>query len=178
MPVLRRTVDHFEGAVERPSLDRMGKTAREMADQVVAFRLRAESWHAEAKLSQDKPEDERARVVAGLESSGPLCQRSACGGHASARRLTAQFAARQRRLVDLAGVAGFEEGLLVGWVAGVDLAASLQLGCRETACPSWACPHPEPFRRASLAPKSGSAVGRLASRRPGSRRAGSGSTSF
>ena len=72
MPVLRRTVDHFEAAVERPwSLDRMGDTAREMADQVVAFRLRAESWHAEAKLSQDKSPDERARVLAGFEAPGP-----------------------------------------------------------------------------------------------------------
>jgi transcriptional regulator len=72
LPVLRRTVEHFEAAVERPwSLDRMGETAREMADQVVAFRLPAESWHAEAKLSQDKPADERARVLAGLESPGP-----------------------------------------------------------------------------------------------------------
>ena len=72
MPVLRRTVDHFEAGVERPwSLDRMGETAREMADRVVAFRLRAASWHAEAKLSQDKPADERARVLAGLERPGP-----------------------------------------------------------------------------------------------------------
>jgi transcriptional regulator len=72
MPVLRRTVDHFEAAVEHPwSLDRMGDTAREMTDQVVAFRLRAESWHAEAKLSQDKPADERARLLAGLETPGP-----------------------------------------------------------------------------------------------------------
>jgi transcriptional regulator len=72
LPVLRRTVDHFEAAVRRPwSLERMGATAREMADQVVAFRLRAESWHAEAKLSQDKPADEQARVLAGLESDGP-----------------------------------------------------------------------------------------------------------
>jgi transcriptional regulator len=71
MPVLRRTVDHFEAAVEQPwSLNRMGDTAREMADQVVAFRLRAESWHAEAKLSQDKPADEQARVLAGLEREG------------------------------------------------------------------------------------------------------------
>lgn len=71
MPVLRRTVDHFEGAVERPwSLERMGDTAREMADQVIAFRVRADSWHAEAKLSQDKPDDERTRVLAGLESDG------------------------------------------------------------------------------------------------------------
>jgi transcriptional regulator len=72
MPVLERTVDHFEAAVEQPwSLDRMGDTAREMAAQVVAFRLRPDSWHAEAKLSQDKPDEERARVLAGLERSGP-----------------------------------------------------------------------------------------------------------
>ncbi|HEX8159571.1 MAG TPA: FMN-binding negative transcriptional regulator [Solirubrobacteraceae bacterium] len=72
MPVLRRTVDHFESAVEHPwSLQRLGKTAREMADQVIAFRLDAESWHAEAKLSQDKPADERARVLCGLEAPGP-----------------------------------------------------------------------------------------------------------
>jgi transcriptional regulator len=72
MPVLRRTVDHFEAAVERPwSLDRMGDTARRMADEVVAFHLSADSWHAEAKLSQDKPADERARVLAGLEAPGP-----------------------------------------------------------------------------------------------------------
>jgi len=72
MPVLRRTVDHFEAAVEHPwSLDRMGDEADAMAAQVVAFRLAAASWHAEAKLSQDKPADERARVLAGLEGSGP-----------------------------------------------------------------------------------------------------------
>ena len=72
LPVLRRTVEHFEAAVEQPwSLDRMGDTAHEMADEVVAFRLRADAWHAEAKLSQDKPESERARVLAGLETPGP-----------------------------------------------------------------------------------------------------------
>ena len=72
LPVLRRSVEHFESAVEHPwSLERMGETAREMADQVVAFRLRADSWHAEAKLSQDKPAGERARVLAGLEAPGP-----------------------------------------------------------------------------------------------------------
>lgn len=72
LPLLRRTVDHFEAAVDDPwSLDRMGDTAREMADQVVAFRLRASSWHAEAKLSQDKPRAEQARVRSGLEAPGP-----------------------------------------------------------------------------------------------------------
>jgi transcriptional regulator len=72
MPVLDRTVEHFEAAVEHPwSLRRMGDSARDMADQVVAFRLPAQSWRAEAKLSQDKPEEERERVLAGLESEGP-----------------------------------------------------------------------------------------------------------
>ena len=77
LPVLRRTVDHFEAAVEQPwSLDRMGEAAREMADEVVAFRLRADAWHAEAKLSQDKPASERARVLAGLETSGSYANAS------------------------------------------------------------------------------------------------------
>ena len=71
MPVLRRTVERFEAAVDEPwSLDRMGETTREMADQVIAFRLDADSWHAEAKLSQDKPADERAQVLAGFERPG------------------------------------------------------------------------------------------------------------
>jgi transcriptional regulator len=76
LPVLRRTVEHFESAVAQPwSLERMGDTAREMADKVVAFSLRAESWHAEAKLSQDKPAGERARVLAGLEAPGPYANK-------------------------------------------------------------------------------------------------------
>jgi transcriptional regulator len=72
MPVLRRTVDRFEAAVEQPwSLDRMGEEVQAIAAKVVGFRLPAASWHAEAKLSQDKPADERARVLAGLEGPGP-----------------------------------------------------------------------------------------------------------
>jgi transcriptional regulator len=76
LPVLRRTVDEFEQAVEHPwCLDRLGETAREMADQVIAFRAVAERWHAEAKLSQDKPAAERARVLAGLRAPGPYSHR-------------------------------------------------------------------------------------------------------
>jgi transcriptional regulator len=68
LPVLRRTVDHFETEWR---LDRMGATARQMADEVIAFRAVADWWHLERKLSQDKPADERARVLAGLEAPGP-----------------------------------------------------------------------------------------------------------
>lgn len=77
LPVLRRTVDHFERVMPVPwSLDRMGRTAREMADEVVAFRLIAESWHAEAKLSQDKPREDRDPVLAALEGHGPYANAS------------------------------------------------------------------------------------------------------
>jgi transcriptional regulator len=71
LPLLRRTVDHFEARVPDPwSLDRMPDTARAMADEVIGFRLRAASWHVEAKLSQDKPSAERRHVLEGLERSG------------------------------------------------------------------------------------------------------------
>ena len=72
LPVLRRTVDHFEAVVEHPwSLDRLDDGGRAMADKVIAFRLPAEAWYAEAKLSQDQPGDERARLVAALRAPGP-----------------------------------------------------------------------------------------------------------
>jgi hypothetical protein len=51
---VRRTVDCFE---------RFATASVRRADAVVAFVLRADSWHAEVKLSQDKPADE-ARVAA------------------------------------------------------------------------------------------------------------------
>ncbi len=71
LPVLERTVEHFEAGVPEPwSLASLGQTAREMADKVVAFRLAATSWHIEAKLSQDKPEHERVRLQAALNSDG------------------------------------------------------------------------------------------------------------
>ena len=86
LPTLQRTVEHFESRVEHPwSLDRMGDEARAMADKVVAFRLTAQSWHAEARLSQDKPADERVRLLAGLEAPGPYANRAL----AAAMRATA-----------------------------------------------------------------------------------------
>jgi transcriptional regulator len=72
LPVLRRTVEHFEAPVDEPwSLDRLGSRAVEMAAEVLAFRVRAESWYAEAKLSQDKPAEEQGRVLANLDRPGP-----------------------------------------------------------------------------------------------------------
>src|SRR5215212_5405289 len=87
MPVLRRTVEHFEAAVARPwSLDLLGDEAREMADKVIAFRLLATQWHCEAKLSQDKPDHEQARVLAGLEQPGPYANAALAEAMRAARR--------------------------------------------------------------------------------------------
>ncbi len=72
LDLLRRTVDHFEAPVERPwSLDEQEDGGRGMAQEVIGFRLAAERWHLEEKLSQDKPEELQADVVAGLEADGP-----------------------------------------------------------------------------------------------------------
>jgi transcriptional regulator len=57
-----------------------------MADRVVAFRLIAADWHAELKLSQDKPADERARVIAGLETPGPYFNPSVAAAMRAAER--------------------------------------------------------------------------------------------
>jgi len=90
LALLRRTVDHFEAAVEHPwSLDRMGETACAMAEEVIAFRLVAADWHLEAKLSQDKPAEERTRLEAALEGSGAYANPALAGlmRAASAKRL-------------------------------------------------------------------------------------------
>lgn len=70
--VLERTVEHFEAAFEEPwSLGSSMDYARRIAPGTVAFRLRATRVEAKAKLSQDKPEEARARVAAALERPGP-----------------------------------------------------------------------------------------------------------
>src|SRR3954453_12613221 len=103
MPVLRRTVDHFEAAVQSPwSLERMGASAREMADEVVAFRLRADRWHSERKLSQDKPAHERGRVLAGLRADGPYAN--------PALAAAMETAARPEQPEAAAGTAGPADG--------------------------------------------------------------------
>ena len=80
LPVLHWTDDHFEAAAPvQQSLDRMGQTARGVADQVVAFRLRARSWQAVATRSQTSRLSSAIAVLAGLEGAGPVCRRSAAG---------------------------------------------------------------------------------------------------
>ena len=86
LELLRRTVDHFEAPVDRPwSLDELQDGGREMAQEVVGFRLVAERWHLEEKLSQDKPEELQADVVAGLEADRPYRNDAVA---AAMRRLT------------------------------------------------------------------------------------------
>ena len=66
--VLERTVDHYERLLERPWRLR---GMDHMVEQVVGFRLRAESVHLEAKLHQDKDPEIRGAAIAGLEAPGP-----------------------------------------------------------------------------------------------------------
>ena len=56
---------------------------------MVAFRLRADSWHAEAKVSQDKPRSERDRLLGALEADGAYANPSLA---AAMRRLGSRSA--------------------------------------------------------------------------------------
>ena len=73
--VLRRTVRHFESALPVPwELDSAIDYARRIAPGTVAFVIRATRVEAKAKLSQDKPDEVRDRVVAALDADGPYRQ--------------------------------------------------------------------------------------------------------
>jgi transcriptional regulator len=66
--VLDRTVDHFESVRPTPfRLDSVAAYAARLAPAVVGFRLTPTRVVAKAKLSQDKPEQDRAGVLRGLE---------------------------------------------------------------------------------------------------------------
>src|SRR4051812_48730937 len=72
LPVLRRTVDHFEAAVDHPgSRARRGGPAGERAARVVPSGRGGESWPAGANLSRKKPAEEPARGLGGLATPGP-----------------------------------------------------------------------------------------------------------
>lgn len=76
--ILVATVDAFEAARETPfrlTTSGPGGTddlayARRISRGVKGFRLHVTSWHAKNKLSQDKPAEVVARIVAGLETDG------------------------------------------------------------------------------------------------------------
>jgi transcriptional regulator len=66
--VLDRTVDHFESARPEPfRLSSVAPYAARIAPAVVGFRLTPDRVVAKAKLSQDKPADDRDGVLRGLE---------------------------------------------------------------------------------------------------------------
>ena len=66
--VLDRTVGHFESARPRPfRIDEVKEYADRLAPAVFGFRLNAERVEAKVKLSQDKPAEDYAGVLRGLE---------------------------------------------------------------------------------------------------------------
>jgi transcriptional regulator len=68
MDVLRLTVDHFEAFMPTPwSLEAAKKYARQIAGGALAFRIKTTRVTARAKLSQDKPEPIRRRVIKALK---------------------------------------------------------------------------------------------------------------
>ena len=75
LSILRRTTDQFERARSDPfELDSVIDFARKILKGTVCFRLVATDVEAKAKLSQDKPAEVRARVIASLEEPGPFHQ--------------------------------------------------------------------------------------------------------
>ena len=70
--VLARTVERFESALPQPwDLKSAEDYARRIFRGTTCFRLTASSFEAKAKLSQDKPETIRRRVIAQLGAEGP-----------------------------------------------------------------------------------------------------------
>jgi transcriptional regulator len=71
--VLSRTQDHFELARPEPyRLERVADYARRLAPLVVGFRLVPDRVVAKAKLSQDKPAEDVAGVLRGLQDPGDV----------------------------------------------------------------------------------------------------------
>lgn len=55
------------------TMDKMARIKRDrMMDMIVGFELTVEAWRPTVKLSQNKPAEERARLIAGLKSEGKL----------------------------------------------------------------------------------------------------------
>jgi transcriptional regulator len=55
------------------TMDKMARIKRDrMMDMIVGFELTIEAWRPTFKLSQNKPAEERARLIAGLKAEGAL----------------------------------------------------------------------------------------------------------
>lgn len=71
--VLQRTMDHFEHVRPHPfRLNQVSDYAHQIAPHVVGFHLTPTKTVAKAKLSQDKPEEDVAAVLEGLECPGDV----------------------------------------------------------------------------------------------------------
>jgi predicted FMN-binding regulatory protein PaiB len=72
--VVRRTLERHEALLGDKGWRLEGDglaTSRRIASQTVAFRMRAESIEAKAKLSQAMPRPVRERIIDQLEAPGP-----------------------------------------------------------------------------------------------------------
>ncbi|GGL42587.1 FMN-binding negative transcriptional regulator [Phycicoccus endophyticus] len=78
--VLDRLVAHFEAPLPNPFLLRASAENAAYADRLVhgtvGFRLRVTRVVTKEKMSQDKPEEVRGRILAALEGSGPYANRA------------------------------------------------------------------------------------------------------
>lgn len=67
---------HHEARVSEGTpwtMDKMARIKRDrMMDMIVGFELTVEAWRPTLKLSQNKPAEERNRVIEGLKSEGKL----------------------------------------------------------------------------------------------------------
>lgn len=74
LALLEDVSSHHEARVAEGTpwtMDKMARIKRErMMDMIVGFELTIEAWRPTFKLSQNKPPEERARVVAGLQAEG------------------------------------------------------------------------------------------------------------
>lgn len=80
LAVLARLVDAFERRMPAPRvLEADLDTARRIARGTVGVRIRVTRVDARAKLSQNKPDDVRERVIAELRGDGPYAQPALAG---------------------------------------------------------------------------------------------------
>ena len=74
--VLEDVAAHHERRVAAGTpwtMDKMARIKRDrMMDMIVGFELTVEVWRPTVKLSQNKPAEERARLIAGLKGEGKL----------------------------------------------------------------------------------------------------------